>query len=130
MKISKLSFETRMVDIEEGSGRNRYLAFFYKVDNKGFSDDDYNPADAYDVVDNEASDRNLVVILHCGCGFWGCAAVVARVNETNNGLIHWRVGHYRWNDTISEFYFRKNEYEKTMTEIRQVAEKEIRGLEQ
>ena len=95
MKISKLSFETRVVDIEEGSGRNHYLAFLYKVDGQGFSDDDYNPPDAYDVVDKEASDRNIVVLLHCGCGFWGCAAIVARVEESENGLIQWKIGHSR-----------------------------------
>ncbi len=130
MKTSKLSFETKKVDIEEGSGRERYLAFFYKVDGKEFSDDDYNPADAYDVVDKEASDKKLVVLLHCGCGFWGCAAIVARVSETKSGLIHWRVGHYRWDDTISEFYFKKDEYEKTMVEIRNAAEEEIKRIEQ
>ena len=32
MKISKLSFDAKMVEVEEGRGKTRYLAFFYKVD--------------------------------------------------------------------------------------------------
>ena len=130
MKTSKLSFETKMVNIEEGCGREQYRAFLYKVDGKGFEDNDYNPADAFDVVDKEASDRSIVVLLHCGCGIWECSSIIARVSETKDGLIHWKVGHYRWDDTISEFFFRKSEYEKTMVEIHKIAEEEIKRLEQ
>lgn len=71
----------------------------------------------------------MLVLLHCGCGFWGCAAIVARVEETENGLIQWKIGHYRWDDTISEFFFRKDEYVKTMAEIQKAAEEDIKKNE-
>ena len=34
MKLSKLTFKTEHVDIEQGSGLGKYLAFYFSVDGK------------------------------------------------------------------------------------------------
>ena len=129
MMISRLSFETKRIEIVEGRGKERYLAFFYKVDGQTITDDEYNPANAYDVMDKEAAEKKLVVLLHCGCGFWECSAVVARVSETSEGLIQWTVSHYRLRDVISEYFFKSEEYDKTMAEIQTIAKEEIQRIE-
>ena len=130
MEINKLSFRTEEIDIDADYGicREQYLAFFFMIDGKPFSKDGYHPANAYDVVDEEASEDNIVIILHCSCGYWQCSSLVARVSETSDGIIEWTVDMLNYEDDPHTYRFKKGEYEKTMSEVRKAAEQEIELL--
>lgn len=122
-KISILSYSVENVEIknpdeEEGV---KYTTIFYSIDGNKipWPEDDYNPIYAYDVLDEEAEKQNLVILFHCFCGIWDCSAIVAHVEELPEGIVKWTVtehrGKYR---TPKEYFFKKEEYEKTMAEIR------------
>jgi len=132
MKISTLSFRTEGIEVEEGDGNRRYLAFFYLVDGQSFSLDEHYPADAFDVIDEAAELEELVVLLHCNCGYWECSSLVANISEISDGLIEWTVGVFQRPDLRYEprkYYFMKNEYEQTMAEIHRIAKDEILRIE-
>lgn len=128
-KYNILSFETRMVEVEQAaSEKEKYLAFFYLIDGIRIENDDYNPADAFDVLDESADERNLVILNHCGCGIWECSSLVARVSETDEGAIEWEVDQLRYIDDPRTYFFEKTAYEKTMAEVRKLAEIEIERI--
>ena len=130
MKFNRLSFETMMVEVEQAaSEKEKYLAFFYLIDGVRIEDDDYNPADAFDVLDESAGKRNLVILNHCSCGIWECSSLVARVSETDEGAIEWEIDQLRYIDNPRTFLFEKTSYEKTMAEVRKLAGIEIERIQ-
>lgn len=54
MKISKLSFVTERVNLKQGDQCGNYLAFYFSIDGKKIDSDGYNPADCWDVLDEDA----------------------------------------------------------------------------
>ncbi|MCR4823453.1 MAG: hypothetical protein K5873_11350 [Treponema sp.] len=69
MKLNKLTFKTERIDIEQGDGCGKYLAFYFYVDGNQLGIEDYNPANYSDILD---SNKDLVFIQHCNCGCKDC----------------------------------------------------------
>ena len=114
MKISKLTFKTESVDIDQGDGLGKYLAFYFYIDGKEIGKEEYNPADYDDIL---ASDKEMIFIQHCGCGSRGCSALVANVKSVSADVVEWSINEYRYEAGAEIYYFDKAEYEKTMAQI-------------
>lgn len=127
LKISTLSFSTKKFEGIEADTVIQYQAFYYLVDGKVIENpnDEYNPINCYDIVDQEASEQNIVILWHCGCGIWGCSSLVAYVKELQDNIVEWDIKEYRGKDVLKKYYFRKDEYLKKMAEIKVLAEEEI-----
>ena len=125
MKISKLTFKTERVDIDQGDGLGKYLAFYFYIDGKEIGKEEYNPADYDDIL---ASDKDMIFIQHCGCGSRGCSALVANVKSVSADVVEWSINEYRYDAGAEIYYFDKAEYEKTMAQV--YNEAYLEGVEQ
>ena len=76
MKISKLSFKTRQIDLGQGDGLGKYLAFYFYVDGKQIGKNEYNPASFMDILNSYSYQ---IFIQHCGSGYTGASALVGKV---------------------------------------------------
>lgn len=114
MKISKLTFKTERVDIDQGDGLRKYLAFYFYIDGKEIGKEEYNPADYDDIL---ASDKEMIFIQHCECGSRGCSALVANVQSVSADVVEWSINEYRYDDGAEVYNFAKAEYEKTMAQV-------------
>ena len=113
MKISKLSFKTRQIDLRQGDGLGKYLAFYFYVDGKQIGKNEYNPASFMDILNSYSSQ---LFIQHCGSGYTGASALVGKVIGLDD-LIEWKISEYH-NDSDEEvYYFDKAEYEKIMAQV-------------
>ena len=113
MKISKLSFKTRQIDLRQGDGLGKYLAFYFYVDGKQIGKNEYNPASFMDILNSYSSQ---LFIQHCGSGYTGASALVGNVFGLDD-LIEWKISEYH-NDSDEEvYYFDKAEYEKIMAQV-------------
>ena len=125
MKLSKLTFKTERVDIEQGSGLGKYLAFYFYIDGKEIGKEEYNPADYDDIL---ASDKDMIFIQHCGCGIRECSALVANVKSVSTDVVEWSINEYRYDAGAEIYHFAKAEYEKTMAQV--YNEAYLEGVEQ
>ena len=116
-----LSYKTEYVDLKQGDGLGKYLAFNYFIDGKKIESDEYNPAAFYDVLDESAKKQNLVVLAHCGCGCWGCSSLVARVKYLSEDVVEWTVDEYRSERNPQVYIFKKDEYEKVIAQMKNEA---------
>ena len=114
MKISKLTFKTQRVDIDQGDGLGKDLAFYFYIDGKEIGKEEYNPADYDDIL---ASDKDMFFIQHCGCGSKGCSALVANVKSVSADVVEWSVNEYRYDAGAEVYNFLKAEYEKTIAQV-------------
>ena len=113
MKVNKLSFKTKQIDLGQGDGLGKYLAFYFYVDGKQIGKDEYNPASFMDILN---SYRYQIFIQHCGSGYTGASALVGKVIGLDD-LIEWKISEYH-NDSDEEvYYFDKAEYEKIMAQV-------------
>ena len=113
MKISKLSFKTRQIDLRQGDGLGKYLAFYFYVDGKQIGKNEYNPASFMDILNSYSYQ---IFIQHCGSGYTGASALVGKVFGLDD-LIEWKISEYH-NDSDEEvYYFDKAEYEKIMAQV-------------
>lgn len=113
MKISKLSFKTRQIDLGQGDGLGKYLAFYFYVDGKQIGKNEYNPASFMDILNSYSYQ---IFIQHCGSGYTGASALVGKVFGLDD-LIEWKISEYH-NDSDEEvYYFDKAEYEKIMAQV-------------
>ena len=113
MKISKLSFKTRQIDLGQGDGLGKYLAFYFYVDGKQIGKNEYNPASFMDILNSYSYQ---IFIQHCGSGYTGASALVGKVIGLDD-LIEWKISEYH-NDSDEEvYYFDKAEYEKIMAQV-------------
>lgn len=118
MILNKLTYKTEQIEVEQGGGIAKYLAFYFFVDDKEIKNDEYNPADFDDILSSDFSDGGHVFLWHCGCGESECSALVANVKYLSEDVVEWRVCEYRCNSSEAEIYhFSKSEYEKTMAQI-------------
>ena len=125
MKISKLTFKTQRVDIDQDDGLGKYLAFYFYIDGKEIGKEEYNPADYDDIL---ASDKDMFFIQHCGSGSRGCSALVANVKSVSADVVEWSVNEYRYDAGAEVYNFLKAEYEKTMAQV--YNEAYLEGVEQ
>lgn len=114
MKISKLTFKTERVDIDQGDGLGKYLAFYFYIDGKEIGKEEYNPADYDDIL---ASDKDMIFIQHCGCGIRECSALVANVKSVSAEVVEWSINEYRYDAGTEIYHFAKSEYEKTLAQV-------------
>ena len=113
MKISKLSFKTRQIDLGQGDGLGKYLAFYFYVDGKQIGKNEYNPASFMDILNSYSYQ---IFLQHCGSGYTGASALVGKVIGLDD-LIEWKISEYH-NDSDEEvYYFDKAEYEKIMAQV-------------
>ena len=113
MKISKLSFKTRQIDLGQGDGLGKYLALYFYVDGKQIGKNEYNPASFMDILNSYSYQ---IFIQHCGSGYTGASALVGKVIGLDD-LIEWKISEYH-NDSDEEvYYFDKAEYEKIMAQV-------------
>ena len=113
MKISKLSFKTRQIDLGQGDGLGTSLAFYFYVDGKQIGKNEYNPASFMDILNSYSYQ---IFIQHCGSGYTGASALVGKVIGLDD-LIEWKISEYH-NDSDEEvYYFDKAEYEKIMAQV-------------
>ena len=113
MKISKLSFKTRQIDLGQGDGLGKYLAFYFYVDGKQIGKNEYNPASFMDILNSYSYQ---IFIQHCGSVYTGASALVGKVIGLDD-LIEWKISEYH-NDSDEEvYYFDKAEYEKIMAQV-------------
>lgn len=113
MKISKLPFKTRQIDLGQGDGLGKYLAFYFYVDGKQIGKNEYNPASFMDILNSYSYQ---IFIQHCGSGYTGASALVGKVIGLDD-LIEWKISEYH-NDSDEEvYYFDKAEYEKIMAQV-------------
>lgn len=117
MNLSSLTFKTERVNLEQGDGLGKYLAFRFYIDGVSIESEEYNPANCNDILDKDAFQHKLVVITHCGCGFWECSSLVARVGFFKDDIVEWTVEELRYPKNSKRYYFAKTEYEKTMAQI-------------
>ena len=129
LKINKLSYTIENVEIKNPDEEigEKYTAFFYAIDGEKIKwpEDEYNPIDAWDVLDEQAEKQKLVILFHCLCGIWECSSIVANVQEIENNIIKWTIKEYRSGLQIGTYFFNKTEYEETMNKIKQEALKII-----
>ena len=113
MKISKLSFKTRQIDLGQGDGLGKYLAFYFYGDGKQIGKNEYNPTSFMDILNSYSYQ---IVIQHCSSGYTGASALVGKVIGLDD-LIEWKISEYH-NDSDEEvYYFDKAEYEKIMAQV-------------
>lgn len=113
MKISKLSFKTRQIDLGQGDGLGKYLAFYFYVDGKQIGKNEYNPTSFMDILNSYSYQ---IFIQHCSSGYTGASALVGKVIGLDD-LIEWKISEYH-NDSDEEvYYFDKAEYEKIMAQV-------------
>ncbi|MCR5046814.1 MAG: hypothetical protein K6A42_09570 [Treponema sp.] len=124
MKLSKLSFTTERVNLNQGDQCGNYLAFYFFIDGKKIESDEYNPANCWDLLDERAQERNLVVLAHCGCGVWECSSLVAKCKTTSDIVVEWTVDEFRYERDPQKYYFDKGEYDKVIAELICAAKKE------
>ena len=124
MKLSKLSFSTERVNLNQGDQCGNYLAFYFFIDGKKIESDEYNPANCWDLLDEEAQEQGLVVLAHCGCGDWGCGSLVARCKTVSDNVVEWTVDEYRCERDPQKFYFDKSEYDKVLAELTSASQDE------
>ncbi|MEE3434374.1 MAG: hypothetical protein VZQ47_02310 [Treponema sp.] len=124
MKISKLSFATERVNLKQGDQCGNYLAFYFFIDGKKIESDDYNPANCWDILDERAQERNLVVLAHCGCGVWECSSLIAKCRPVSDNVVEWTVDESRCERDPQKFYFDKSEYDKVLAELTSAAQDE------
>lgn len=113
MKVNKLTFKTKQVDIEQGDGLGKYLAFYFYVDGKQIGKDEYNPASFVDILNSYSYQ---IFLQHCECGCAGCFAFVGKVIGFDD-LIEWKIFEYRSESDKEVYYFDKAEYEKIMAQV-------------
>ena len=113
MKISKLSFKTRQIDLGQGDGLGKYLAFYFYVDGKQIGKNEYNPASFMDILNSYSYQ---IFIQHCGSGYTGASALVGKVIGLDD-LIEWKISEYHNDSDEAVYYFDKAEYEKIMAQV-------------
>lgn len=113
MKISKLSFKTRQIDLGQGDGLGKYLAFYFYVDGKQIGKNEYNPASFMDILNSYSYQ---IFIQHCGSGYTGASALVGKVIGLDD-LIEWKISEYHNDSDETVYYFDKAEYEKIMAQV-------------
>lgn len=101
MLLNKLTFKTERIEVEQGGGIAKYLAFYFFVDGKQIGSDEYNPADFDDIL---SSDDSQIFLQHCGCGARECAALAANVKNLPNDVVEWWIDEYRFNSSNAEIY--------------------------
>lgn len=118
MSQNKLTFKTKRVEVEQGGGSAKYLAFYFFVDGEEIGKGEYNPADYDDISASDFSDNGTVFIQHCGCGERECSALVANVKYLPDDVVEWRIDEYRYSSSNAEIYhFAKEDYEKIAAQI-------------
>ncbi|MCR5621259.1 MAG: hypothetical protein K6G18_05325 [Treponema sp.] len=128
--MNTLSFVTERVDLEQGDGLGKYLAFFFLVDGRKIDSGEYNPADSHDILDDEARQQKLTILAHCDCGCWECNSLVAEERPVSEKVISWTVYDFRSPQNPQSYYFDRKEYEKTIAAIRRMASEEIERTKQ
>ena len=113
MKISKLSFKTRQIDLGQGDGLGKYLAFYFYVDGKQIGKNEYNPASFMDILNSYSYQ---IFIQHCSSGYTGASALVGKVIGLDD-LIEWKISEYHNDSDEAVYYFDKAEYEKIMAQV-------------
>lgn len=113
MKISKLSFKTRQIDLGQGDGLGKYLAFYFYVDGKQIGKNEYNPASFMDILNSYSYQ---IFIQHCGSGYTGASALVGKVIGLDD-LIEWKISEYHNDSDEAVYYLDKAEYEKIMAQV-------------
>ena len=113
MKISKLSFKTRQIDLGQGDGLGKYLAFYFYVDGKQIGKNEYNPTSFMDILNSYSYQ---IFIQHCSSGYTGASALVGKVIGLDD-LIEWKISEYHNDSDEAVYYFDKAEYEKIMAQV-------------
>jgi len=113
-----LNYKTEYVDLKQGDGLGKYLAFNYYIDGDKIESDEYNPAAFYDILDEDAKKQNLVILAHCGCGCWKCSSLVARVKYLSEDIVEWTVDEYRTKNNPQKYIFKKDEYERVIAQMK------------
>lgn len=119
--MNKLTFTIEKFSNEiEGE----YDAFFYLVDGKKIQNDSFIPNSMYEILTNESdwifSDYKMIILNRCSCTNWECDSLVATVIEDDN-CIKWKLHNIRNEKIINEYIFEKNEYKKTIEELKNKA---------
>ncbi len=128
--MNTLSFATERVDLEQGDGLGKYLAFIFLVDGKKIDSGEYNPAGSHDILDDGARQQKLTILAHCGCGCWECNSLVAEERPVSEKVVSWNVYDFRSPQNHQSYYFDRKEYEKTIAAIRRMALEEIERMKQ
>ena len=106
--------------------------YFYTVDGIKLKYKDFRPARYRTILDTDETDwdfedNSMVILNECGCGFWECDCVVARViQETDK--VKWQIHFFRSTEIISEFSFEKRQYDEVMTELYEAVKEKLRLL--
>lgn len=124
MIMNTLSYKTGHVDLEQGDGLGKYLAFYFFVDGNKIESSEYNPANCFDILDGRASNQHLIVLAHCICGVWECNSLVAKVNYLPGDIVEWTVDELRYPNNPQKYCFTKNDYESVIEEVRKIALRE------
>lgn len=122
--MNTLSYKTEYVDLEQGDGLGKYLAFYFFIDGNKIESSEYNPANCFDILDERASNQHLIVLAHCTCGAWECNSLVAKVNYLLSDIVEWIVDELRCSNNPQKYFFTKNDYESVIKEVKQIASKE------
>ena len=122
--MNTLSYKTEYVDLEQGDGLGKYLAFYFFIDGNKIESSEYNPANCFDILDERASNQHLIVLAHCTCGVWECNSLVAKVNYLLGDIVEWTVDELRCSNNPHKYFFTKNDYESVIEEVKQSASKE------
>ncbi len=122
--MNTLSYKTEHVDLEQGDGLGKYLAFYFFVDGNKIESSEYNPANCFDILDERASNNQIMVLTHCACGVWECSSLVARVKYLPNDIVEWTVDELRYPNNPQKYFFTKNDYESVIKEVRKIALRE------
>ena len=112
MKISKLSFKTRQIDLGQGDGLGKYLAFYFYVDGKQIGKNEYNPTSFMDILNSYSYQ---IFIQHCSSGYTGASALVGKVIGLDD-LIEWKISEYH-NDSDEEVYYFEERLSRRIIQI-------------
>lgn len=125
--MNHLSYKTEYVDLEQGDQHGNYLAFIFYIDGKKIESEEYNPANCFDILDEDATNQNMIVLAHCGCGCWKCSSLVARVKYPFSNIVEWTVDELRYQHNPHTYTFDKEEYDRVIAQV--INEAELEELE-
>ncbi len=122
--INELSFD---YEINKWADGTEDYNFIYRIDGKKLIYDGYIPVRFYQIVNEDFLD--YVYLCVCSCGNEGCGSVIAKV-KVERSIVKWEC--YRLYDEeniLQVFYFDKNKYLKIVAEVKKLAQKAKRIIE-
>ena len=69
----------------------------------------------------------MIVLARCGCGYWKCSSLVARVKYPFSNIVEWTVDNLRYEHHPQTYTFDREEYLKVMAQIINEAELELKN---